>query len=144
MRTTPRFFGFFVVSLRCLPAVLAQTDPPPPDPHEMVKRQPHVLSSPTDRADAFDLLARPRKNLDLHSIAVPYRLKVSFESQGATLFEGAGTMEEVYDGQPNVASESCQSEARTLESSYAENVTTWSERFEQTLGEKNFASFEHC
>src|ERR1700733_4478602 len=99
MRTTPRFFGFFVVSLLWVPAVLAQTDPPPPDPHEMVTREPHTLSKPADRADALDLLTRARKNLDLHSIAVPYKLKVSFESQGATLFEGSGTMEEVYDGQ---------------------------------------------
>jgi hypothetical protein len=99
MRTMPRFFGFFVISLLWIPAVLAQTDPPPPDPHEMVTREPHILSKPADRADALDLLTRARKNLDLHSIAVPYKLKVSFESQGATLFEGSGTMEEVYDGQ---------------------------------------------
>jgi hypothetical protein len=95
---TARLFGFFASSLFFLPAVSAQTNPPPPDPHEMVTRQPHILSKPSDRSAAIDLLDRARKSYDLHSISTPYALKVSFETNGAAQSEGSGTMEELYDG----------------------------------------------
>jgi hypothetical protein len=98
MRNTSRLFGMFASSLVCLPAVFAQTNPPPPDPHEMVTRQPHTLSKSADRSAAISLLDRARTNYDLHSIAAPYSLKVSFESSGASQSEGSGTMEELYDG----------------------------------------------
>jgi len=107
MRTTSRFSGIcFVLSaaaLVCLSAsfdqaVFAQTNPPPPDPHEMVTREPRTLTKPADRSAAIDLLDHARKNYDLHSIGAPYALKVSFETNGAALAEGSGTMEELYDG----------------------------------------------
>lgn len=85
------------VFLFCLPA-FAQTNPPPADPHEMVTRQPHILSKPAERTGALDFLARARKNFELGDAHVPYALKVSFESNGAALSEGSGTMEEVSDG----------------------------------------------
>ena len=105
MRTTTRFsgFGLFVSSLLCIPgifipAICAQTNPPPSDPHEMVTRQPRTLTKPADRSAALDLLDRTRHNYDLHDISTPYALKVSFETSGGAQMEGGWTMEEISDG----------------------------------------------
>jgi len=98
MRNSTRLFGMFASSLVCLPAVFAQTNPPPPDAHEMITREPHTLTKSADRSAAISLLDRARKNYDLHSISTPYSLKVSFETSGTSQSEGAGTMEELYDG----------------------------------------------
>jgi hypothetical protein len=98
MQTAGRFPGLFVTSLFCIPAVFAQTNPPPADPHEMVTREPRTLSKPSDRSAAIDLLARARQNHNLYSIGGPFALKVAFETNGTTLNEGAGTMEEMSDG----------------------------------------------
>jgi len=98
MRTTARFLEFFAPCLLCIPAVFAQTSPPPPDPHEMVTLQPRILAKPADRSAALGLLDRARKNYDLQSISTPYALKVSFETNGAAQAEGTGTMEELSDG----------------------------------------------
>jgi hypothetical protein len=84
--------------LFCLPATLAQTNPPPADPHELVTRDPHILSKPADRTAAIELLDRARKNFELRNAQAPYDLKVSFESSGGTQNEGAGTMDELSDG----------------------------------------------
>jgi hypothetical protein len=35
MRTSTQFFGLFAPSLLCFAVILAQTNPPPPDPHEI-------------------------------------------------------------------------------------------------------------
>ncbi len=93
-----RYLAIFLSSLFCLPATFAQTNPPPADPHEMVTRDPHILSKTAERTSALDFLTRARKNFELRDAQVPYSLKVSFESTGATLNEGSGTMEELYDG----------------------------------------------
>ena len=99
MRTFVRLFGFFACLLSFWPAAtFAQTNPPPPDPHELVTHESHILSKSADRGIAIDLLDRARKNYDLHTISAPYALKVSFESSGAAEKEGSGTMEELYDG----------------------------------------------
>ncbi|MFZ0416716.1 MAG: hypothetical protein WAM04_01315 [Candidatus Sulfotelmatobacter sp.] len=98
MQTATRLLGFFASSLFCIPAILAQTNPPPADPHEMVTRQPRTLTKPADRNAALDLLDRTRQNYNLRDIATPYALKVSFETNGATQNEGEGTMEELSDG----------------------------------------------
>ncbi len=98
MRTSTRFFGLFAPSLLCIPVILAQTNPPPPDPHEMVTREPHTLSKPAERSAALDLLDRARQSYNLHDISTPYALKVSFETNGAAQNEGEGTMEELSDG----------------------------------------------
>jgi hypothetical protein len=98
MRTTTRFFGLFASSLFCIPAIFGQTNPPPSDPHEMVTRQPRTLSKPAERSAAGDLLDRARQNFDLHDIATPYALKASFETNGATQYEGEWTMDELSDG----------------------------------------------
>jgi hypothetical protein len=98
MRTTSRFTGFFVASVVCLPAVFAQTNPPPPNPHEMVLREPRTLSKVAERTAALELLDRARENYNLRGITTPYTLKVSFETNGATQSEGEGTMEEASDG----------------------------------------------
>jgi len=98
MRTTTRFFGSFACCLFCIPAVFAQTNPPPPDPHEMVTHQPRILAKPAERSAAFEILERARKNADLNSISTPYALKVSFETNGAAQTEGEGIMEELSDG----------------------------------------------
>jgi len=97
LRTT-RFFGFFASSLFFVSTVSAQTNPPPPDPHEMVTREPHILSKASERSAAVELLDRARESYDLHSISTPYALKVSFETNGAAQSEGSGTIEELYDG----------------------------------------------
>lgn len=96
----PRYclLAVFLSSFSCLPASFAQTNPPPADPHELVTRDPRILSKPADRTAAFDLLSRARKNFELHDARVPYALKVAFESNGAALSEGSGTMEELFDG----------------------------------------------
>ena len=99
MRITIRLFGFLVSCLLCVPAIFSQTNPPPPDPHELVTREPRTLSKVADRTVAVDLMDRARKNFDLHSITTPYALKVSFETSGAAQGEGAGTMQEFFDGQ---------------------------------------------
>ena len=98
MPTIPRLLGSLVFALCCLPALLGQTNPPPADPHELVTRDPKILSKPGDRGAAIDLLDRARNNFNLHDAQVPYALKVSFETNGATKNEGSGTMEEFYDG----------------------------------------------
>ena len=108
MRTVTRFFafrfGWFAASLFCLPtifiqAIFAQTNPPPPDPHEMVTHEPRTLTKPADRSAALDLLDRARQNFNLHDISTPYALKVSFETNGAAEMEGEWTMEEISDGE---------------------------------------------
>jgi hypothetical protein len=43
MRTSTWFFELFAPSLLCIPVILAQTNSPPPDPREMVTREPHTL-----------------------------------------------------------------------------------------------------
>ena len=107
MRTVARLsasrFGLFAASLFCLPtifiqAIFAQTNPPPPDPHEMVTHEPRTLTKPADRSAALDLLDRARQNFNLHDISTPYALKVSFETNGATEMEGEWTMDEISDG----------------------------------------------
>src|SRR5271163_3700845 len=104
MRTPTRFFGIglgiglFVVALFFAPRVLAQTNPPPSDSHEMVTRQPRTLTKPADRSAALDLLGRARQNLNLHDVSTPYALKASFETNGAAQMEGEWTMEELSDG----------------------------------------------
>lgn len=105
MRTASRFFAFasFAVSLFCVPTIFiqinfAQTNPPPPDPHEMVTRDPKTLTKSADRSAALDLLERARQNYNLHDITTPYALKVSFESNGPAQMEGQWTMEEYSDG----------------------------------------------
>lgn len=105
MRHTPwrLVIGLFGSCLFCLPAVFdrpvfAQTNPPPADSHEMVTREPRTLSKPADRSAALDLLDRARQNYNLHGVSIPYALKVSFETNGATQYEGSWTMEELSDG----------------------------------------------
>lgn len=97
MRPT-RFLALLLPILQNVPAMLAQTNPPPPDPHEMVTRDPRILSKAADRSAALDLLERARKNYNLRDISTPYTLKVSFQTNGATEHEGEGTMAEVSDG----------------------------------------------
>ncbi|MFZ0298398.1 MAG: hypothetical protein WAM13_08615 [Candidatus Sulfotelmatobacter sp.] len=100
MATPSRLLGslLFVFALGCFSAVLGQTNPPPADPHELVTREPRIFSKPADRSAALDLLGRARNNFNLQAAQVPYALKVSFETNGATMNEGSGTMEEFYDG----------------------------------------------
>jgi hypothetical protein len=98
MRTSSRFLALIIACLTCVPAICAQINPPPPDPHEMVTRQPTTLSKATDRNTAINLLARARRNYNLHTIPLPSVLKVSFETSGSAQIEGAGTMEELFDG----------------------------------------------
>src|SRR5208282_3842211 len=108
MRTVTRLFdfrfGWFAVPLFCIPTILiqaifAQTNPPPPDSHEMVTREPRTLTKPADRSAALDLLDRARQNFNLGDIATPYALKVSFETNGAAEMEGEWTMDEISDGE---------------------------------------------
>jgi hypothetical protein len=96
-------FRYFSACLFSLPAIfsftiLAQTNPPPADPHEMVTRQPRTLTKPADRSAALDLLDRARQNYNLHDISTPYALKVSFETNGTAQYEGEWTMEQLSDG----------------------------------------------
>jgi hypothetical protein len=102
MRTPARVLGLFTASLFCIPAIvnqtLAQTNPPPADPHEMVTHEPRTLTKPADRSAALDLLDRARENFNLHDISTPYALKVSFESNGGAQMEGEWTMDELSDG----------------------------------------------
>ncbi|MFY9845827.1 MAG: hypothetical protein WA718_07090 [Terriglobales bacterium] len=108
MRATTRVIGFGFTStlLAALlfgltlfdQTILAQTNPPPSDPHEMVKREPRTLTKPSDRSAALDLLDRARQNYNLHDISTPYVLKVSFDTNGAAQMEGEWTMDEASDG----------------------------------------------
>ena len=98
MRTSARVLGLFASSLLCLPTLHAQTNPPPHDAHEMVTHEPRTLTKPAERSAAIDLLEQARQNLNLHDIATPYTLKASFETNGPTLNEGMGMMEEQSDG----------------------------------------------
>ena len=79
-------------------AALAQTAPPPADPHELVTKQPRTLSRPADRSAAIEMLARARENFDLRGIQTPYTLKVGFSTNGTSLLEGEGTMDEASTG----------------------------------------------
>jgi hypothetical protein len=98
MRPRRHLRAVFLSSLFCLPVTFAQTNPPPADPHELVTRDPRILSKPAERTAALDLLDRARKNFDLHDAHAPYSLRVTFESNGATQNEGEGTLEELSDG----------------------------------------------
>jgi len=98
MRAFSRLCGSFFFLLSCLPVLLAQFNPPPRDPHELVTHDPQTLTKPADRSAAIDQLDRARKNFEIHDAKAPYSLKVSFETNGATQLEGTGTMEEFYDG----------------------------------------------
>lgn len=99
MRAIVTYLGLCVwLFLACLPRIVGQTNPPPADPHEMVTREAHILSTPAERSTAIDLLNRARRNYDLHGISTPYALRVSFQTNGAAQSEGAGTIEELYDG----------------------------------------------
>lgn len=109
MRTTTRCFSFGLglrLSAACLifvpaflgPAIFAQTNPPPPDAHEMVTRDPRTLTKPAERSTALDLLDRARQNYNLHDLSTPYAVKVSFETSGAAQMEGEWTMDELSDG----------------------------------------------
>jgi hypothetical protein len=98
MRALSRLFGSFFFFLSCLPVLLAQINPPPPDPHELVTHDPRTLTKPNDRSAAIDQLDRARKNFEIHDAKAPYWLKVSFQTSGVTQLEGAGTMEEFNDG----------------------------------------------
>jgi hypothetical protein len=98
MRTSTRVLGSLLFSLFCVTAIFAQINPPPPDPHEMVTREPRTLSKTADRGPAMDLLARARQNVNLDELSTPYALKVSFDASGTTQNEGHGTMEWLSDG----------------------------------------------
>ncbi|MGH9748108.1 MAG: hypothetical protein ACRD59_18585 [Candidatus Acidiferrales bacterium] len=98
MRTAARLLGFSAALLFCIPAICAQTNPPPPDPHELVTREPRTLSKQADRTASIELLEHARQELNMHTLTVPYDLKVSFRTSGATQDEGDGTMEEFADG----------------------------------------------
>jgi hypothetical protein len=98
MPATSRLYGFFVLLSFWPPALLGQINAPPPDPHELVTREPRTLTKTDERSAAIDLLDRARKNFEIYYAKAPYALKVSFETNGATQLEGAGTMEEFYDG----------------------------------------------
>jgi hypothetical protein len=98
MRINPRYFAALAAFLLYLPKIFSQTNPPPPDVHELVVREPHLLSKPAERSAAIDLLDRAWKNYEVHGISSPYVLRVSFETNGLSQSEGAGTMEELYDG----------------------------------------------
>jgi hypothetical protein len=99
MVATPRLLGSLVLALSCFSTAFCQTNPPPADPHELVTREPKILSKPQERSAAMDLLDRARNNFNLQAAEAPYALKISFETNGATKNEGSGTMEEFYDGQ---------------------------------------------
>jgi hypothetical protein len=98
MRPTTLCVGVLTSFLLSVPALFAQTNPPPPDPHELVTREPRTLSKAADRAAAIDLLERARKNYNLRDISSSYTLKVSFQTSGASEHEGEGKMEEVSEG----------------------------------------------
>lgn len=98
MRATSRLFGSIPIILLCFPPLLGQTNPPPADPHELVTKQPKTLTKPDERSVAIDQLDRARKYFAIRDAKAPYTLKVSFQTSGATQAEGAGTMEEHYDG----------------------------------------------
>jgi len=97
MRSAIRIPGLVASCLLSVPAVLAQTNPPPSDPHELVIHQPRTLSKPAERSAAIDLLEQARQDLNMHTFG-PYQLKVSFQTSGATQNEGDGTMEELSNG----------------------------------------------
>ena len=86
--------SLFLLALLRAPVMLAQTAPPPSDPHEMVTRQPRILSKPAERSAAIDLLERARQNYYLRDIDTPCTLKASFTTNGTSQFEGEGTMDE--------------------------------------------------
>jgi hypothetical protein len=96
MRTSIRFV-LLISSLLFLPAAFAQTNPPPPDPHELVTHQPRVLTKPAERSAAIALLDGARQDLNMHIFGA-YELKASFQTSGGTQQEGEGTMEEVSNG----------------------------------------------
>ena len=98
MRATSRLLGSLFFAVSFLPVLVGQTNPPPADPHELVTRDPKTLTKPDDRVAAIDLLDRARSNFAIRDAHAPYELKVSFQTSGATQVEGAGTMEEYYDG----------------------------------------------
>ena len=96
MRNSIRF-GLLVSFLLFLPVAFAQTNPPPPDPHELVTHQPRVLTKPAERSAAIALLDGARQDLNMHIFGT-YQLKASFQTSGGTRQEGEGTIEELSNG----------------------------------------------
>jgi hypothetical protein len=72
--------------------------PVPNDPLEMVSGQVQVVSTPEEREAILGLLSRARINYSLRGSSKGYDLKVSFSvnSGGATEYDGAWEMEEIY------------------------------------------------
>ena len=97
MRVSVRLSIVLASCLFFIPSIFAQTNPPPSDPHELVIHQPRTLSKPAERSAAIDLLERARQDLNMHTFGA-YQLKASFQTNGATLNEGDGTMEELSNG----------------------------------------------
>ncbi len=98
MRPTTRVLVSLATLFLCVSTIFSQTNPPPSYPHELVTREPRTLSKAADRSVALDVLNRARQNFNLHDISVPYTLRVSFQTNGATANEGEGKMEELSDG----------------------------------------------
>ena len=97
MSASIRLSGLLVSFLFLLPSVFAQTNPPPSDPHELVSHPPRILSKSADRSAAIDLLEHARQDLNIHTFGA-YQLKASFQTNGDTLNEGDGAMEELSNG----------------------------------------------
>ena len=81
----------------CFRADAAQ--PLPSDALELVRNEIDPADSPGDRAAVLELLARARNTYALRSSGQGYQLKTSFEvnSDGATRYDGAWTMEDIFD-----------------------------------------------
>ena len=80
--------------LLCVPALFCQTASVPAGPLELITDNAHVLVTPEQRTVAIKLLNRARRNYNLHEERRPFTLKASFSSNGQSLYEGAGSMEE--------------------------------------------------
>ncbi|HUA19541.1 MAG TPA: hypothetical protein VMB25_12410 [Bryobacteraceae bacterium] len=79
----------------------SKTEPIPRDSLELVTGDVSPADTPESRQSVLALLNRARDNYDLRSAGQGYDLKVSFrvDSGGATAYDGAWQMEDLYDPQ---------------------------------------------
>lgn len=94
--------GMLLLAGMLLPALCQiagpTTSPVPDDPLELVSGPIQAVNTPAERDAILKLLARARNHYALRNGGLAYNLKVSFtvDSAGATQFDGAWEMEEVY------------------------------------------------
>ncbi len=96
-----RIAALFILNFLLIATVSGQTPkqtiPVPGDPLELATGPALIADTPDKRASILALLERARQNNNLHAMGIsPFDLKVSFNSNGPSLYSGGGDLEETW------------------------------------------------